>query len=310
MSHVFECQAITKRYGKTVALDQVTLAIASRQIVGLAGRNGSGKTTLLRHMTGYCLPDEGSAHTLGTPTPVLDRAELARIGVVEQGDPLIPWMKARQLLRYVSSFYTTWDRDLEATLMTELEVDPEAKVGAMSPGSRQKLSLVVATCHHPELLLLDEPLSALDPIARQSVLGMLLDRFSSDAMTIVISTHMLRDIEPVINRLVCLEQGRVVADEELDVLRERHAEWVVTSASGALPREFSEPWILAADSDGTRARLQVRDPEQHLAEFIARYRATVESRPLNLEALFPVLIGRGGAGRRGAAVVESAGAGR
>jgi ABC-2 type transport system ATP-binding protein len=262
-------------------------------------------------MTGYCLPDEGNATTLGTPTPVLDRAELARIGVVEQGDPLIPWMKARQLLRYVSSFYTTWDRDLETTLMTELEVDPEAKVGAMSPGGRQKLSLVVATCHHPELLLLDEPLSALDPIARQSVLGMLLDRFSSDAMTIVISSHMLRDIEPVINRLVCLEQGRVTADEELDVLRDRHAEWVVTSPGGGLPAVYDEPWILTSDGDGTRARLQVKDPDQHRGAFEARYRATVESRPLNLEALFPVLIGRGRVGRGSrAAAVEKAGAGR
>jgi len=298
MTPPFACREITRRFGPTVALDRVTLAVPFRQIVGLVGRNGSGKTTLLRHMTGFNLPDEGVCRTFGTPTPDLDRPELERIGVVEQGDALIPWMRGRQLLRYVAAFYPRWDRDLEGVLLAALELDPETKVGALSPGGRQKLALILAVCHHPDLLLLDEPLSALDPMARQAVLGMLLERFSSDAMTIVISSHLLRDIEPVINRLLCLEQGRVVADEELDQLRERHAEWIVSSPEGRLPVTFAEEWILAAEGGGARARLQVRDPELHHGEFARRYAATIESRPLNLEMLFPVLIGRGDGARR------------
>lgn len=292
MIHPFVCRELTRRFRKTVALDGVTLEIPERQIIGLAGRNGSGKTTLLRHITGYCLPDTGEAFTFGTPTARLGRAELARIGMVDQADMLIPWMTGHQLLRYVGSFYEAWDRDLESALARELELDTSAKVGALSPGNRQKLALVVATCHHPELLLLDEPLSALDPIARQSVLGMLLERFSSDAMTIVISSHMLRDIEPVINRLICLEQGRVVADDELDLLRERYAEWVVTSPTGRLPERFDEPWVLSALGGPTRARLTVLDAEVHRAAFESRYAATVERIPLNLEALFPMLVRR------------------
>ncbi|MFN2315894.1 MAG: ATP-binding cassette domain-containing protein [Gemmatimonadales bacterium] len=308
MIHPFACRGVSRRFKKTMALDQVSLTVPAQQIVGLAGRNGSGKTTLLRHMTGYCLPDAGECHTFGVPTASLGRAELSRIGMVDQADMLIPWMSGHQLLRYVASFYERWDRDLEVALARELELDTSAKVGALSPGNRQKLALIVATGHHPELLLLDEPLSALDPIARQAVLGMLLDRFSSEAMTIVISSHMLRDIEPVINRLVCLEQGRVLADEELDVLRERHAEWIVTAPAGGLPASFDEPWILTASGDPRRARLQVRDPDQHQAEFALRYSATIESRPLNLEALFPVLIGRGA--RPGQRQAPGAGAAR
>lgn len=303
MTPPFTCHRVTRRFRKTVALDTVSLEIPDRQIIGLAGRNGSGKTTLLRHMTGYCLPDAGECRTFGVPTAGLGRIELSRIGMVDQADHLVPWMTGHQLLRYVAAFYERWDRALEESLVRDLELDASAKVGALSPGNRQKLALVVATGHHPDLLLLDEPLSALDPIARQAVLRLLLDRFSSDDMTIVISSHMLRDIEPVINRLVCLELGRVAADEPLDHLQERYAEWVVTSTAGTLPERFDEPWILSSSGGPARARLTVRDAEPHRAAFEARYAATVDRQALNLEALFPVLVRR-------AAITEPVGAAR
>jgi ABC-2 type transport system ATP-binding protein len=222
MSHVIEMRGVTKRYGRTVALDDVTVSIPRRSIVGLVGRNGSGKTTLLRHVTGLVLPDRGDCRTLGESASKLGRRELSRLGAVHHDDRLLDWMRAGQLVGYVSSFHDEWDRELERTLVAALDLDLQARVGTLSPGMRQKLCLVLATCHHPELLLLDEPLSDLDPIARRSVLGMLLERFSSDDMTIVISSHMLRDIEPVVDRIVCLEAGRVVADDPLDDLKERH----------------------------------------------------------------------------------------
>jgi ABC-2 type transport system ATP-binding protein len=174
-----------------------------------------------------------------------------------------------------------------------LEVDPKAKVGAMSPGNRQKLALVMATCHHPDLLLLDEPLSDLDPMARQALLSMLLDRFSSDEMTIVISSHMLRDIEPVVDRIVCLERGRVTADGALDDLKERYVEWIVTSPEGRLPGSFEEAYVVSVTGDARRARLVVDDSVANTEAFATRYGVTVEARSLNLEALFPLLVSAG-----------------
>jgi ABC-2 type transport system ATP-binding protein len=223
MSNAFEMRQVTKRYGSTVALDEVNVAVPTRSIVGLIGRNGSGKTTLLGHISGLILPDSGECETLGVPAARLGRAELSRLGVVHQHDRLLQWMRAVQLLEYVASFYERWDRDLERSLLASLEVDGDAKVGAMSPGTLQRLALIVATCHHPALLLLDEPLSDLDPVARKSVLALLLERFSSEDMTIVISSHMLHDIEPVVDRIICMDAGRVVADDTLDDLKERHA---------------------------------------------------------------------------------------
>jgi ABC-2 type transport system ATP-binding protein len=295
MKQVVEVRDVTKRYGRTVALDGVTLAIPRRSIVGLVGRNGSGKTTLLRHITGLVLPDSGECVTLGRPAAQLDRAELSRIGAVHQHDRLLEWMRAGQLLEYVGSFYDRWDRELERSLLETLDVDTQARVGAMSPGTLQKLALVVATCHHPELLLLDEPLSDLDPIARQSVLAMLLDRFSSDDMTIVISSHMLRDIEPVVDRIICLDRGRVVADDGLDELKERYAEWIVTSPNGRLPATYDEPYVVSSRGDRVRAHLLVRDAGTEAAAFAAGHNATVEARPLNLDGIFRLLVGATGA---------------
>jgi ABC-2 type transport system ATP-binding protein len=296
MSAVVEFRGVSKRYGRTVALSDVTLALPARSIVGLVGRNGSGKTTLLRHATGQVLPDAGTCITFGRSASRLGRRELARIGAVHQDDPLLEWMRAEQLLEYVASFYERWDVDLQRALVASLELDVRARVGALSPGARQKLALVLATCHRPALLLLDEPLSDLDPIARQAVLAMLLDRFSSDAMTIVISSHMLRDIEPVIDRVVCLEAGRVVADDALDDLQERYAEWIVTSPAGRLPATYREAYVESARGDAQRAQLVVRDADAQRERFAAAYDATIETRALSLERIFPLLVGAARAG--------------
>ena len=128
-----------------------------------------------------------------------------------------------QQIRYIASFYEQWDRELERRLADVLELDPKAKVGKLTPGNRQKLAIVLAVCHHPSILLLDEPLSALDPIARETMLVMLLERFQNDGATIVVSSHILRDVERIVDSVVCLDQGRVVAYEALDVLQERYS---------------------------------------------------------------------------------------
>jgi ABC-2 type transport system ATP-binding protein len=291
--NAFELKRVTKRFEGTVGLADVTVSVPRNSIVGLIGRNGSGKSTFLRHVTGLLLPDAGECVTLGVPSAKLGRAELERIGFVDQHSGFVQWMRAGQLVRYVSSFYGTWDRELERELLQALEVDPTARVGALSPGNVQRLAVVLASCHHPELLLLDEPLSDLDPISRQTMLRLLLDRFSSDDVTIVISSHMLRDIEPVVNRVVCLHVGRVVAVEVSDALRERFAEWIVTSHDGRLPAHFDEPFVVSAQGDANRAHLHVCDvAAADIARFEASRDATIEARPLTLEQIFPLLIGQ------------------
>lgn len=295
MSNRFVLTDVTKKFGKATALDSASLSVEGKSIIGLVGKNGSGKTTLLRHVTGLYLPTSGKCETFGVETAKLGPNELSRIGAVQQNDTFLEWMRIRQLLGYVSHFYDRWDKDLEQHLLTTLELDDSQRVGTLSPGNKQKLALIVATCHHPQLLLLDEPLSDLDPIARQNVLASLLDQFRSDDVTIVISSHMLPELERIADRIIYLERGQIIVDSPLDDLKEQYAEWIVTSSDGKLPLRYSEDYVVRAEGDRFRARVIVFK-SRGAGEFAARYSADIEVRPLNLERIFGLIAGRAGQG--------------
>jgi ABC-2 type transport system ATP-binding protein len=213
---------VTRRFGATKALDDVSLALPNATIIGLIGRNGSGKSTLLQHITGLLLPDSGECRTLGVKTPDLGADQLTRIGAVAQHSRLIEWMSVARFIRYIAAYFPRWDVALERDLLTRLELSVDARVGALTPGVRQRLQLLLSLCHRPELLLLDEPLSDLDPTSRAAVLEVLLDMYEQYRPTMVISSHLLHDIEPVVTRVVCLVRGRVTANDELDALKERY----------------------------------------------------------------------------------------
>jgi ABC-2 type transport system ATP-binding protein len=288
MANAFEVENLTKRFGDVLALDDMTLAIPERRVVGLIGRNGSGKTTLLNHVVGLQLADRGRCTTLGRPAESLEATELSRIGVVWQEGRFLDWMTVDQHIRYVSSFYESWDREREEGLVGQLDLDRKAKVGALSPGNAQKLGIVLAVCHHPRLLLLDEPMSALDPISREQVLAFLLELLNEDGATTVISSHVLRDIESIVEWIVCLDRGRVIVDSSLDALQDRYHEWQVTSAHRLVAR-FEEPFVLAQRTNEHKALLLVRDAEELLDAFASRHGVDVQIRPLNLERIFPLL---------------------
>lgn len=290
MESAFEVKNLTKTFGDVNALDNVSVSVPGPAVVGLIGRNGSGKTTLLRHVIGLYLPTSGHCTTLGCPSDKLGSDELSRIGVVHQENRFLEWMKVEQQLRYVSSFYKRWDKDLEQRLIDELELEPSARVGTLSPGNAQKLGIILAVCHRPDLLILDEPISGLDPITREQFLRFLLELLHQDANTIVISSHVLHDIEKVINRVICLDKGRIKADASLDDLQERFAEWRVTVKAGRLPTHFEENYVVSQEVDSYQARLLVKGASDNLDAFKTKYGVDVDSSPLNLESMFPLLL--------------------
>ena len=290
METAFEVRHLTKQFRDVTALDNISLSVPKQAVVGLIGRNGSGKTTLLRHVIGLYLPTSGACTTLGCASESLGADELSRIGVVHQENRFLDWMRVKQQLRYVASFYKHWDRELEQRLLEELELEPAARVGTLSPGNAQKLGIILAVCHHPDLLILDEPVAGLDPITREQFLKFLLDLLQQDANTIVISSHVLRDIERVVNRVVCLDQGRIRTDASLDALQERFAEWRITATVGRLPTHFEEVYVLSQEVNSRQARLVVQSASDHLDAFRAKYRVDVDVHPLNLERMFPLLL--------------------
>jgi len=293
MEHVFEADGLTKRFGSVTALDGIDLKVGRASIVGLLGKNGSGKTTLIQHLMGLQLSDEGSVTTLGRASDGLGHDELIRIGYVPQEIRLLDWMTVEQHLRFVSCFYPGWDGEREKRLLEELELGASTVVGTLSTGNLQKLAVILAVCHHPALLILDEPVSDLDPIVRGKLLEFLLELLREDRATILVSSHVLRDVEKVVDWVVCLDNGRVVTDAGLDELKERYAEWRVVSPNGELPAKFTEPFVISQEVSGRQARLVVRLGGSELETFCSAHGVEVTGRPLNLEEMFPVLVGEG-----------------
>jgi ABC-2 type transport system ATP-binding protein len=282
---------LTKTFGARPALESLSLELPAGRVVGLLGRNGAGKTTLLHLACGLLLPSSGTCTTLGRAAGELAPSELERLGVVFQEGRFLDWMTVAQQLAFNASFYPAWDHGRQNRLLAELELDPARKIAELSTGDRQKLGILLGVCHHPELLLLDEPVSALDPIARSRMLSFLVDLIREDNCTVVISSHILGDVEKIVDWVVCLERGQLAASAPLDELQESHAEWIVTSADSGLPTQFVEPWVLTHEGNARQARLAVRCPNRTTErEFADRYDATIERRPLSLEQLFPLLI--------------------
>lgn len=293
----FVARQLTKRYGQKCALDALSLTIPPGRIVGLLGRNGAGKSTLLNTISGLVLPTSGEAETFGVPVQRLDTPQLTRLGVVAQEAQSILWMTVRQHLDFNASFYPTWDRELEKRLLTQLELDPKQRIVSLSTGDRQKVGLLLGVCHRPAFLVMDEPMSALDPIVRARSLDLLLERLREDECTVLVSSHILNDVEKIVDWVVCLEQGRVIADASFDDLQESYAEWILASPAGTLPRNFPEPFVLEHHGDARQVRLKVCTSEYEAAEkFAAQFGAAVRTRPLSLEEMFPLFAKRAGRG--------------
>jgi len=291
---VFEASGLTKDFGEVVALRDVSLALTGPSIIGLIGRNASGKTTLLRHIVGLQLPTRGTARTLGVATNSLQHEQLARIGVVTQTPTFIHWMTVGKQLHYLSGFYPKWDLVRQRFLLDLLDLDARSAITGLSTGSVQKLAIVAALCHHPDLILLDEPVSNLDPIVRDRILKFLFDLVQEDNATIVISSHILDDVESTVDWVVCVNDGAVAADAALDDLKDRYAEWRITARTRDLPGRFEESFVVHQPFVQSRvARLAVRTADADLVAFRGAHDADVEVAALNLHGLFPILIGDG-----------------
>jgi ABC-2 type transport system ATP-binding protein len=309
---IVEMEKISKWFGSTKALDAVSLAIPSGRIIGLLGANGAGKSTLLRTIIGLYLPDEGRVTTFGTVARDLGPRELARIGYVHQEGELLNWMTVGQLIRYVSAYYPNWNEDLERRYMIDFEIQMSARVGSLSPGERQKVAILIAIGFEPELLILDEPASALDPIARAKFLDLLLELFvgatprgcppdgqargpapTSGALnrTIVISSHILSDVEKVIDHVVIMDHGRIICDRNFDELREQYHRIRLTALHGPLPAQLPFAGVLDCRRNETEALLTVRDQTPKCIEDQARaIDCEAEIQPLPLEDIYRLVV--------------------
>src|SRR3954471_11039652 len=213
---------LTRRFGARAALSSVNLLIPRGGVYGLVGANGAGKTTLIRHLLGLLRAQTGSVRLFGRD-PVADPVGvLSRVGYLSEENDLPPWMRVRELLRYLRAFYPAWDDDFAEELRSTFALDPAARVRELSRGQRARTGLLVALAYRPELLILDEPSTGLDPLARRDILAAVLRTVAQEGRTVLFSSHLLDEVERVSDHVALIDRGRVIVQGPLDEVRAAH----------------------------------------------------------------------------------------
>jgi ABC-2 type transport system ATP-binding protein len=219
---VIEVRELTRRFGDTVALDRVSLVVPRGVVFGLVGPNGAGKTTLIRHVLGLLRTQTGSVQVFRT-NPVADPAGvLARIGYLSEENDLPGWMRVSEFVRYSRAFFPRWDDNYAEELQRAFELPPGARLGTLSKGQRARVGLLVALAHRPELLVLDEPSSGLDPIVRRDILAAIIRTIADEGRTVLFSSHLLDEVERVSDHVALLHRGRIAFSAALDEVKEAH----------------------------------------------------------------------------------------
>jgi ABC-2 type transport system ATP-binding protein len=289
---VIGARKVVKSFGSQSVLREATLAIEKGFVVGLLGTNGSGKSTLIKCLLGLLKVSEGQVQLFGEDSWDLSAAAKARLGYVPQEAKFYNWMKVRQVVEYWGTFYPKWDSDWVNELMDRWEVPREQAVAPLSPGQLQRLALVVALGHHPELLILDEPVASLDPVGRRETLRQLIDLTKDGEHTVLFSTHILSDLERVASHIAILADGQIACFEELDGLKDRVKRLRLRS-NLPLPKSFAVPGALRTSIAGSEALIAVANLDDDLIESLeSTWDADVSIEDLSLEEIFLELNGQ------------------
>jgi ABC-2 type transport system ATP-binding protein len=212
---------VVKAYGSKQVLTGLDLSVPKGSVLGLLGTNGCGKTTLMKCALGLIRPQAGECRLLDEPSWTLSADAKSRIGYVPQVVNLYPWMKVRHVIDYTAAFYPKWNGELVARLIGEWDIPLNDRIGPLSVGQLQKVAILLALGHEPELLILDEPAASLDPLARRQFLQMIIDLAEPGKRTVLFSTHITSDLERVADRVAILKSGRIAWQGLLEDLKEQ-----------------------------------------------------------------------------------------
>ncbi|MGH9092032.1 MAG: ABC transporter ATP-binding protein [Acidimicrobiales bacterium] len=282
MTAAVEAVALTKRYRRRVALAECTFSIPAGKVVGLVGPNGAGKTTLLHLAVGLLRPSAGRIEVLGR-RPAQDTEQLARVGFVAQSTPLYAGMSVGDHLRLGSWTNPSWDGELARRRIGDLDLDPAQKAGTLSGGQRAQLALTLAIGKRPELLVLDEPVASLDPLARREFLQALMAVVVEHGVSVLLSSHLVADLERACDYLVVLVGSRVQVAGEIDDLLATHHRLTGPRRDGLRPPRDWE--VVEEASVGRQQTLVVRHESPVLDP-------AWEATPLDLEDLVLAYMGR------------------
>jgi ABC-2 type transport system ATP-binding protein len=260
----------------------VDLALEPGSVLGLIGRNGAGKSTLIRAMLGLLVPLAGSTFVFGEPALKLSDATKTRIAYVPQQPEALAWLTAQQMLDYVGRFYPRWDAAFVKTTLARWHIPPNKLLAKLSPGERQRVDLIRALASQPELLVLDEPAAALDPVARRELLREVALRAGEAGTTVLFSTHIVSDLERVASDIAFLHQGKLLMLCSVDETKERYARlWLPAKMSIAAP---TQSLSRRRHEDGSLSLVVERDANGDWPEAATLTGARIDA--LGLEDLF------------------------
>ncbi len=215
MSKVLETVGLVKDYGGKIALSDVNLSLEGGKIIGLLGSNGSGKTTLLKLAAGILKPTEGSISVCGMDVGTQTKAV---VSFLPERTYLNDWMRVREMIDYFDDFYADFDRNVAMNMLASLSVDENARLKTLSKGTREKVQLVLVMSRRAKLYLLDEPIAGVDPVAREFILQTILSNRNPDS-TILISTHLIADVETILDSFVFIRDGKVLMENDVETAK-------------------------------------------------------------------------------------------
>ena len=264
---VIEVQGLSRRYRAKIALDNVNLTVPPGCVFGLLGETGAGKTTLIRHLIGLLKPQKGTVRVLGRD-PVKDpEGTLGCIGYLSEDRDLPRWMRIDELMRYTQGIYPHWDKAFADDFIERFDLDPSQKIKTLSRGQIAKTGLVTALAHRPDLLLLDEPSSGLDPVVRRHILTAVMRTVAEEGRTVLFSSHLLHEVESVADHVCVLHRGKIVLCDKLSNIIANHRRFRVRFDQPQSPAPVFEgalgcegdgrDWTVLCDGIADKVRAQI-----------------------------------------------------
>lgn len=215
MKTILECKDLTKRYGKKTALNHINLTLKSGRIIGLLGPNGSGKTTMIKLINGLLTPTEGQVLIDGMAPGVKTKAI---VSYLPERTYLDESMRITEAIEYFEDFYRDFDRKRALQMLKKVHLEPSARIKTLSKGNKEKVQLILVMSRRAKLYCLDEPIAGVDPAARDYILSTIIGNYEPDA-TILLSTHLITDVENILDEVVFIKDGHITMQEEVETIR-------------------------------------------------------------------------------------------
>jgi ABC-2 type transport system ATP-binding protein len=292
---VIQARGLTRYFGRKCAVDSISFSVPRGCVFGFIGRNGSGKTTTIRMLLGLLEPTRGSCSILGNDSTELPPEARARIGYMAEGHPVHGWMRVRQCADFQRGCYPHWNEQIFSAVIDNFSIDPRTKAGNLSHGQRAGLHLAMTLAIEPELLVLDDPATGLDPAARRSLLEAMIYFTRSRERTIFFSSHLLDEVERVADYVGVLDYSILRACCSVETFRERVRRFVGSFPSEP-PRELPAiPGLLRATRSENELSLIMANPDGRARRALESMGAeSVDEQPISLEDALIAYVGRQG----------------